>query len=51
MKNDPGMFASMMMVDSTLVFLRREFAIMQILEKESGMLSSVCRSCSDCNAG
>lgn len=51
MENDSRLFAMMSMVDSTLVFLRREFATMQILEKKSGMFSSVCRSCSDCSAG
>lgn len=51
MENGAAMFASMKMVDSRLVLLKREFAIMHVLEKESNMLSSDGRSCSDCSAG
>lgn len=45
MENGTGIFASLKVV------IKREFAIMQILEKESGLPSSLCRSCSDCIAG
>lgn len=37
MENEAGMSASVMTVDGVLMFLRREFAIMQILEKGSGV--------------
>lgn len=37
MENEAGMSASVKTVDGVLMFLRREFAIMQILEKGSGM--------------
>lgn len=52
MENEAGIFALVKMVDGMLMFLRREFAIMWVLENgRKWHASSVGRWCSDCSAG